>query len=152
MHFIRRTLLLAALLLPALVQAGAWGAGSFENDDALDWVNDCVRSTGPKVVASTLYVALDPKYLEAPEASSAIAAAEVVAAARGKPGARLPTEVQAWLRQQSQTEMAKLAPTAAKAVERILSGPESELQALWKESKDYSSWQRSMQDLLVRLR
>ena len=38
--------LVASLLavLPLLVHAGAWGEGSFENDDALDWVGQCIKA------------------------------------------------------------------------------------------------------------
>ena len=63
---------------------GAWGCGSFENDDAVDWVYE-FESSGVAAVASALeHVSsiAEDEYLEAPEASAAIAAAEIVAAAQ----------------------------------------------------------------------
>lgn len=63
---------------------GARGCGSFENDDAADWVYE-LESGGVAAVASALEqvssVAED-EYLEAHEASAAMAAAEIVAAGR----------------------------------------------------------------------
>ena len=81
----RRSLLLLGVcsVFAPYANAGAWDSGSFGNDDAMDWVGDCVRSTGTKYVASTLEKATKTDFLESPDCSSAIAAAEVVGAARG---------------------------------------------------------------------
>lgn len=138
--------------LPFLAAAGAWNSGSFDNDDALDWVTDCTRTTGANAISSALKDAIKSKYLEAPEASYAIAAAEVVAAARGKPNPSLPKPLASWLQRQSQAEIAALAPTAIMAVSRIVSERDSELQELWKESKEYRFWLQHMHDLRARLR
>jgi len=149
----RRHLLASFILaLPVGASAGAWESGSFDNDDAMDWVAMCVRSKGASAVGKTLEASLKPAYLEAPEASEAIAAAEVVAAARGKPNSKLPSTLATWLQGQSQKEIASLAPTASRAVDRILNAKGSELQELWKESKSYGVWQGHMRDLLMRLR
>jgi hypothetical protein len=133
-------------------KAGAWESGSFDNDDALDWANECARSTGATFVSSTLNAALKNGYIEVPESSAAIAAAEVVAAARGRGSETLPKDLKSWLANQSKDAISKLAPTASKAVSRILNGPQSELQELWKESKDFPTWQRNMNNLLARLK
>jgi Domain of unknown function (DUF4259) len=63
---------------------GAWGHGSFENDDAADWVHEFELQGASAVVPAQESVSKIPEdeYLEAPEASVAIAAAEIVAAAR----------------------------------------------------------------------
>lgn len=153
MHLNRRSIacLLMLLALPLRGVAGAWQAGSFENDDAMDWANDCARASGPGFLAATLEGAIEPAHLEAPEASAAVAAAEVIAAARGKPSASLPKSLGAWLQRQSAGEIAKLTPTASKAIDRILNGPGSELQDVWKRSASYDSWQRNMDDLQTRL-
>jgi hypothetical protein len=153
MHFNRRHLLTTLLFaLPVGANAGAWEAGSFDNDDAMDWVATCVRSNGAVAVSKALENSLKPSYLEAPAAAEAIAAAEVVAAARGKPSPKLPKSLGAWLQGQSKEEIARLGPIASRAVDRILIGKGSELQELWTESKSYGSWQGQMRDLLGRLR
>src|SRR5215468_1909995 len=63
---------------------GAWGHGSFENDDAADWVHEFELQGASAVVSALEYISRFPEeeYLEAPGASVAIAAAEIVAAAR----------------------------------------------------------------------
>jgi hypothetical protein len=150
----RRSVLLLSLccIVAPYANAGAWDSGSFGNDDAMDWVGDCVRSTGTKYVASTLEKATKNDFLESPDCSSAIAAAEVVAAARGKANLAFPKALQTWIEKQSKDELAKLAPTASKAVTRILNGPQSELLELWKEGKSLAEWQGKMNDLLARLK
>lgn len=75
----------AALCAPSLALAGAWGVGSFENDDAADWSSACSQSLGIGPVVRALNDVFSPGYLEAPQAAEAIAAAEVVAAALGRP-------------------------------------------------------------------
>jgi hypothetical protein len=84
---------------------------------------------------------------------AAIAAAEVVAASKGKAIESLPKELASWLAQQEKGEISRLAPLATKAVSRILNGPKSELQELWQENKkDFPSWKGHMQNLLARLK
>ena len=147
---------LALAALSAFVpcaKAGAWEAGSFDNDDALDWASQCARSKGISLISATLNAALTKNYLEAPECSAAVAAAEVVAASKGKAVNSLPKELASWVEQQQKGEIAKLAPVATKAVSRILNGPKSELQELWQENKkDFPSWKSHMQNLLARLK
>lgn len=134
-------------------KAGAWDSGSFDNDDALDWAAQCARSKGASLISATLSAALIEGYLEAPECSAAVAAAEVVAAAKGKANKSLPKELSSWLGRQQKEEIAKLAPVATKAVSRILNGPKSELQELWQENKkDFPVWKSHMQNLVVRLK
>lgn len=105
MHSVRTrlgTLAVAVVLSTACGRAvaGAWGEGSFENDDALDWVATCSSSKSISPVRQSLERALRGKYLKAPEASSAVAAAEVVAAAKGRPNPKLPAELAAWVKRQ----------------------------------------------------
>ena len=149
-NFLALTILSASI--PS-ANAGAWDSGSFDNDDALDWVNQCVRSTGTSFILSTLKVALGGDYLEAPECSAAVAAAEVIAASNGKASKALPKELSSWLVQQNRAEIAKLAPLATRVVSRILNGPKSELQELWQENKkDFPKWKSHMQNLISRLK
>jgi len=129
---------------------GAWGAGTFDNDDALDWLDDLVDGADD-AIRDALQTALestgaDP--LEAPDASSALAAAEVVAAALGRPAADLPGEVSDWLEANGAKSAAALAPLARQAVERVRAN--SELRKLWEES-DPGEWLAAVDDLLSRV-
>lgn len=75
---------------------GAWGVGSFENDDAGDWVWELEEAGDGSFLVDTLQPVADAaadKYVEVGEAACALAAAEVVAAALGQPGDDLPASV-----------------------------------------------------------
>jgi hypothetical protein len=142
--------LIGGLLLTGLVHAGAWGTGSFDNDDALDWAGNCARATSVSPVVAAFEAAIRDKYVEAPEGSQAVAAAEVVAAALGKPNPKLPPELYAWVKRQSSAELAKLVPQARAALVRVLDPKASELRQLWSEGKP-NKWPEAIGELQARL-
>jgi hypothetical protein len=146
----RRFTFLAASLIPLLAIAGAWGEGNFENDDALEWSHDCTRSTGAKYLAATLNKAVNAEYIEAQDGSKGIAAAEVVAAARGRPSVDLPKELGAWLGKQSKQEIQTLVPLAIRALQKIRNREKSELRQLWDEAKAVN-WEKRVLELEARL-
>ncbi len=128
---------------------GAWAHGSFANDDALDWVATLSRS-GSSAISQALSAVpeADDDYLEAPTASAAIAAAEVVAAQAGSPADKFPAEVSAWVASQPRPAP-ELIALARRAVQRVLRL--SELRDLWAESEDSDAWQAEVSGLLARL-
>jgi hypothetical protein len=82
------------------MKMGAWGSDSFENDDAADWVADFCDAPDPAVIVKALSAVADldaSQYLEAPDCSVGIAAAEVVAALKGAPNSNLPDGTRACL-------------------------------------------------------
>lgn len=147
-----RTLLIFLLMvqLGTGAHAAARGSGSFENDDAYAWIATCSRSTGAKEVTAALQVVLRPGYLEATEASVTVAAAEVVAAALGKPSPTLPEKLRQWIERQPKQGLAELAPMARQALVRVKDPKQSELRQLWSESKS-EQWLASIADLELRL-
>ncbi len=134
---------------------GAWGAGSFENDDALDLVVRLEREGKTAIRAALEDVTRlgAEHYLEAPEASCAIAAAELVAAARDGDVSRLPETAQDWLAGQGDGfATAALLALAGRAVERVLA--QSELRDLWEEGgagAQPEAWRSSIRQLISRL-
>jgi len=126
---------------------GAWGARSFENDDALDWVWELQESSDDSVVRAALAAVRDDGQVEAPEAACACAAAEVVAAAAGAPAEWLPEEVTAWVASHGPA-VAGLRAEAHTAVQQVAT--RSELQELWAETGD-DEWDKAVADLLGRL-
>lgn len=146
----RLLLLLGTLLTCSICLAGAWGPGNFDNDDALDWAGQCAASKGAGVVAATLQSALQAGEIEAPDGAMAVAAAEVVAAAKGKPGKALPRVLRDWLERQSKADIARLAPIARKAIVRVKDPKLSEMAQLWHESSD-KQWLNMMAELEIRL-
>lgn len=129
---------------------GAWAHGSFGNDDALDWVGELEGAEGVEPIAEAFeaVLAAGDDYLKAPEASAALAAAEVVAALLGRPAAELPDEVAAWV-VGKKSPAAGLVKKAERAVRRILEA--SELKDLWADSGDSAKWQADVEGLLRRV-
>jgi len=127
----------------------AWGTGSFENDDAADWVYELEESSGTDAVEAALE-AIDPDdYPEAPDCNVAIAAAEVIAALRGHPLESLPAEVAAWVDENETDIDSDLVALALTAIQRIES--DSELKELWNDADELDSWSDALRDLESRL-
>lgn len=131
---------------------GAWGSGPFDNDDACDWAFE-LEEGGVKYIKATLQTVTKSKpdeYVEAPECSNAIAAAEVVAAMNGQGLKKLPEEVSDWLGSKPKLSP-ELKSLALAAIDRI--GSKSELKELWDEAKpdDKKQWYASLKDLTNRL-
>jgi uncharacterized protein DUF4259 len=129
---------------------GAWGAGSFDNDDAMDWVVGLAEGSVDNVLRQALapVASTGDRYLEAPDCSIAIAAAEAVAAARGHPAASLPEDLANWVAKKP-TVATDLVGLARAAVDRVVS--KSELKDLWDESDSPDDWRAAVNELRKRL-
>jgi hypothetical protein len=128
---------------------GAWGARSFDNDDAMDFVAE-LESNGSGALQEAIDEAVDlapEDYLEAPSASRAVAAAEVAAAMLGFPAPDLPPAVVEWLSTAPAPDPL-LRASATAALQRVVAN--SELAELWAESGD-DSWREQQADLLQRI-
>jgi hypothetical protein len=131
---------------------GAWGYGSFENDNALDWRHDFeAEGVGAIVLALSDVVGLPEK--EAPktaEACVAIAASEVVAAVKDGDTSKLPEPMNKALAiHRHAIDLMALLPQANGAVDRIVR--RSELKELW-EGPAFEKWIAEMSALQARLR
>ena len=129
---------------------GAWGTKVFEDDDALDWIYELEQEDDLTLIKNVLKTAAAPEddFLEAPQASQALAAAEIVAALRGKPEPQLPQEAQDWIEKHT-LDTAKLHRLAIQAVKRVRN--DSELQELWEESEEIENWHAILDGLINRL-
>ena len=131
---------------------GTWGMRNFENDEALDWVGELICSHGTDAVYKSLDAVLQQgasEYLEAPDCCRAMAAAEVVAAARGRSASDLPEEVFRWVQSNLRQVPADLLERGRQAAQRI--GSTSELRDLWEESSELVAWEGVVNDLQSRL-
>ena len=130
---------------------GAWGTGSWDNDDACDWVYELEETKDLDLIIQTLKAITNPEvdYLENTVCCEALAAAEVVAAANSKPGNDLPEEVQTWLAEIHPRIDSSTMELARRVVKII--GQKSELLELWQESSNYSDWQAAVANLKARL-
>jgi len=116
---------------------GAWSHEPFGNDDANDWAYSLEGINDLSVIEAALDRALDTEdYLEAPEASEAVAAVEVLAKLLGK-GTQTDSyteKVDEWVKSVGVTPDAALITKANRAIERIR-GENSELRELWEEGE-----------------
>ena len=132
---------------------GAWGFGSFENDDASDFLAEATESGDLSLIREALdNILTSTEYVEAPDASVAIVAAEIIAAALGRPSlsAQRKKALSEWISRIRPTIDAELAAQARNALSRIV-GPNSELRDLWEETDEFSDWQDSVQELAQQL-
>ena len=131
---------------------GAWGAGSFENDDAADWLAAFCDEPDKTLIVNALtrVSEMSPDdYLEAPDCCAGIAAAEIVAALKGSPGNDLSEEAKSCMSQLKFAGDQKLTNIALTAMERIRTN--SELKELWDESESPDEWYEAMGALVDRL-
>ena len=131
---------------------GAWGDGPFDNDDACDWLFELKDAKDASILERTLERARSAESCDAPEASSAIAAAEVVAALAGHPGPDLDEEVVSWL--PGKALPPGLVALAKATVERVRTN--SELRELWAEVDEdgeagTDAWSEGLLELEARL-
>ncbi|HWV47208.1 MAG TPA: DUF4259 domain-containing protein [Nitrospira sp.] len=128
---------------------GAWGNGSFDNEDAADFLADVTEASDLTAVREIFAAVLSAdEYLEAPDASQAIAGAEIVAAALGRPtpAAQQEEELAEWIARAKPVADPELAKQAIQVLDRILA-PGSELHELWEESGELAEWQAVVEDL-----
>jgi hypothetical protein len=130
---------------------GAWGHKSFENDSALDWLGDLTDGDASLVgeAIDAVAGANDDAYIDVDEASAALAAAELVAAALGKGEDRLNDGAASWLTNNRATVQGVGAARARLAVQRVFE--HSELRELWDENGDETEWHADVRELLQRL-
>jgi hypothetical protein len=151
----RRHLLLfglgSAVFWPA--HGATWETRKFRSSAAQAWAKGLVRSHGRDYLADTLNAGLTAPTVGMAQAHAVLAAAEVVAAARGQGNEVLPDEVAQWLASQRRSDIARLTQTAVRAVNRILYGPHSEMLDHWKaDPGSYEAWRSDLHDLTQRLR
>lgn len=124
---------------------GAWSHEPFGNDDANDWAYDLEGVSDFSLIEEALDQALEAEdYLEAPEASTAVAAVEVLAKllGRGTQDDAYTEKVDAWV----QSVYLQPSPALLKKAQRVLkrvAGKNSELKELWDEDDD-GAWATSI--------
>ncbi len=131
---------------------GAWGADSFENDDAMDWLGDFCDDPEEAFILAALRRVADAgegEYLEAPECSASVAAAEVVAALKGE-ARYVPEDVRGCLASSNIKPDGELIEAALKALARVRT--DSELKELWDEAANAADWHEALGDLESRLK
>jgi hypothetical protein len=129
---------------------GAWGTGTFDNDEAMDWAFELEESKDFSIVESTLKIitSAEPGAIDTYDASVGLAAGEVVAALLGFETDDLPEEVKDWLDGKPEPP-ANLVALAQRAVEAVKK--HSALRAYWEEAGSLDEWTEAVEDLESRL-
>lgn len=126
-----------------------WGTGSFENAAARDWCIDLEDTDGTDLLEDTLRSAIEADSAPAAPASArAVAAAEIVAAMRGRGSASLPEVAEGYVERAGQAS-SDLVDLANEAVSRVFD--DSELRERWEDSDEFEEWEEEIGDLLDRL-
>ncbi len=127
---------------------GAWSHKSFDNDSALDWLDDFQQKPTAKFLRQTFETVLTQDYIEVDEGSAVIAAADLVAMMEGKrpfiedvdfTGIDFPS-IQEVLH-------SGFFLKALAAIDRVKNVEVSELAQLWQDSDDYARWQNDVIDI-----
>ena len=127
---------------------GAWSHEPFGNDDAGDWVYGLEEAEDLSHVEAAFDAVLDTEgYLEAPEASCAVAAVEVLAKLLGKgtQSDAYTEKVDGWVKKVHAKPSRSLLEKARAVLARVR-GEESELKELWHEG-DATEWEASLDSL-----
>ncbi len=132
---------------------GTWDIDTFDNDTACDWAYELEETEDLSLVQETLAKALqDEEELDADAACCALAACEVIARLKGKPGKRdaYTETVDAWAQAHDLHPDPVLIETANRVLDRAL-GNDSELRELWEETEHYDAWKASVTNLKERV-
>src|SRR5687767_2376673 len=127
---------------------GAWSHEPFGNDDANDWAYELEEADDLSYVEAALDAVLDAEgYVEAPEASCAVAAVEVLAKLLGKgtQSDAYTEKVDEWVKKVRAKPSSPLLEKARLALARVRA-EESELKELWHEG-DAAEWEASLDSL-----
>ncbi|MCG6885008.1 MAG: DUF4259 domain-containing protein [Silicimonas sp.] len=135
---------------------GAWGAGAFEDDTALDWMDEAYSERGADAVRAALKAAAETpadQYLDYDTGAAARAAAEIVAIAHARAPGGLDDNDEAAAKEHAEAVRAdrSLSSLALAAMERLL-GKQSELCELWTEDPTNTEWLDAITDLRRRLK
>jgi hypothetical protein len=126
-----------------------WGTGSFENEDAQSFLG-ALKSKEPTDLKTLLARAAQSEdYLSCQESCVVIAAAEVVATAKGNPSENVPSQISAFIEKNSGVPSSEMNEMARTAVGKVRT--KSELKDLWLEADGLNEWSASLRDLERRL-
>lgn len=130
---------------------GAWGAGTFDNDDAADWADELMGAADLTPAREALAATMDSDgWLEIPECARAVAAAAAVAASFDGDVRGLPENVAEWLEYHPDAGTLADARLAIDALERVAS-VDSELREVWLEAANGPAWVEEIARLAYRL-
>lgn len=131
---------------------GAWGAGHFENDMAMDWLGPIQNYSDETPIRAAFQRAIDQSdYLVVDDGAEVVAAAATLACLLGTDLVDVPDELKDWIQASECNIDHSLLSLAIAAIDRT-TGKNSELAELWSENPDYyPAWKESVEDLRAKI-
>jgi|KBSMisStandDraft_5_1062788.scaffolds.fasta_scaffold36765_6 hypothetical protein len=132
---------------------GAWGTGIFDDDTAMDFLNELTDSKDPlKLMKSALQDARTAKYLEYDGGQSALVASAITDSILNETSHAVGLEeLDNLVAKHKGSDVSSLKSLASAAVRQVLSEG-SELRELWAENvEDYPKWRANLESLASRL-
>lgn len=127
------------------------GPGAFQNERALEWLGKLEATHDLVIFTQVFKPDPDGAFFDKDTGSEIYAAAEIVAAATGRPAEDLPARAKGWVEKHGNLDWQPLKEPARQLAHALLS-PRSELHDLWDEQGDpYESWVTRIEDLVARL-
>ena len=130
----------------------AWGISNFENDTALDWVNEIIQEkeiTSLEESIKSFLQDFSVEYTSLMDCSKFLTIAETVAALMGKPDSDFPEELKEWVDSKSFNIDEVTIDAAKKGVKLIMT--DSEAKEMYLDSGYFKSWEKAQKDLIKRL-
>lgn len=126
---------------------GAWGVLPFENDAALDWVDE-LEGEGASAIDDALARASESYDTDADDAAAIVAASATLAAARSGYKRPVPDEVSAWIASHADVVEKAAIDRARVALDAVMA---SELATLWRESGEFAAWTETIEEIRLAL-
>ncbi|WP_026472193.1 DUF4259 domain-containing protein [Alkanindiges illinoisensis] len=131
---------------------GAWGTGIFEDDTALDAMEEAIDSTAVDFLQQVILTEDDEEYLEYDRAHQIIIAGVILDyLLNGTVYDHNDEAFEQWLEQQSRNDLNQF-KTAVLAGLKIVLSNQSELNELWQENNvEYPNWRANVEAMIARL-
>ncbi len=128
---------------------GAWGIGNFDNDTAMDWLQEFHEQPTEAALSEVFSnVTENDEFIDADEGSMLLVAAEIIAAIKSRKNNDYPDEVRLFDEIKVQND---LSDKALKAIDMVSQSDDSELKQLWQETEDFGRWNAVVIDLKNRI-
>jgi hypothetical protein len=131
----------------------AWGIANFENDVALNFVQELTTHKKQLAIAAFFEVfssKFNPGETTLDECLGFFTIAEILAAIQGSPSEDLPLELRDWIELCYIQVEADTAKQAVQIIELLLK--DSEAKEMYCDSPYYKAWQKVQKDLIKRLK
>ena len=130
----------------------AWGISNFENDTALNWIENLIEHSDVEAIDSTVNNFLsnfDPEETTLIECSTFLTVAELIAGLLDHPSEDFPDELKDWIDNNYIETKKDVVDKAKKGVALILK--DSEAKEMYWDSGYQKSWVESQKNLIKRL-